>query len=104
MEHLTGQIRGYAWGSRIAIAALQGRPVPAPGPGGEVWLGPHPDLPSSIAEGPLDKRIAGDPAGLLGTPVLDQFGPRLPYLLQVLAAGEPLSLQAHPDAAQAREA
>jgi mannose-6-phosphate isomerase len=34
--------------------------------------------------------------------VVAQFGPRLPFLLKVLAAAEPLSLQAHPDAVQAR--
>src|SRR5690348_4479349 len=103
MERLTGQIRGYAWGSRTAIAALQGRPVPAPGPEAELWLGAHPDLPSSTVEGPLDQRIAADPAGLLGDAVLGEFGARLPYLLKVLAAAEPLSLQAHPDTARARE-
>ncbi len=32
MEPLLGQIRPYAWGSRTAIAALQGRPVPSEGP------------------------------------------------------------------------
>jgi mannose-6-phosphate isomerase len=103
MERLTGQIRGYAWGSRTTIAALQGRPVPAPGPEAELWLGAHPDLPSSTVEGPLDQRIAADPAGLLGDTALAEFGTRLPYLLKVLAAAEPLSLQAHPDAARARE-
>ncbi|MBO0871471.1 MAG: mannose-6-phosphate isomerase, class I, partial [Micromonosporaceae bacterium] len=103
MEPLAGQIRGYAWGSRTAIAALQGRPVPAPGPEAELWLGAHPDLPSSTVEGPLDRRIAADPAGLLGDAVLAEFGPRLPYLLKVLAAAEPLSLQAHPDTARARQ-
>ncbi|CAM5684917.1 mannose-6-phosphate isomerase, class I [Streptomyces violaceorubidus] len=31
-----------------------------------------------------------------------RFGPRLPFLLKLLAAGAPLSLQVHPDLAQAR--
>ncbi|MDX2631801.1 mannose-6-phosphate isomerase, class I, partial [Streptomyces scabiei] len=31
------------------------------------------------------------------------FGPRLPFLLKLLAAGAPLSLQVHPDLAQAKE-
>ncbi|MCZ9344069.1 mannose-6-phosphate isomerase, class I, partial [Streptomyces sp. TRM76130] len=31
-----------------------------------------------------------------------RFGPRLPFLLKVLAAGAPLSLQVHPDLEQAR--
>ena len=39
---------------------------------------------------------------MLGRRVTAAFGPRLPFLLKVLAAAEPLSLQAHPSAAQAR--
>ena len=38
MEPLYGQIRPYAWGSRQAIARIQGRPVPSPGPEAELWL------------------------------------------------------------------
>ncbi len=33
---------------------------------------------------------------MVGAEPVAEFGPRLPYLLKVLAAGEPLSLQAHP--------
>ncbi|OSC56942.1 mannose-6-phosphate isomerase, partial [Streptomyces sp. BF-3] len=32
-----------------------------------------------------------------------RFGPRLPFLLKLLAAGAPLSVQVHPDLDQARE-
>ena len=35
--------------------------------------------------------------------VRERFGDALPFLLKVLAADEPLSLQAHPSAAQAVE-
>jgi mannose-6-phosphate isomerase len=52
---------------------------------------------------PLTDAIAADPVGVLGARVVDRFGPRLPFLFKVLAAAEPLSLQAHPDAAQAAE-
>jgi mannose-6-phosphate isomerase len=100
---LRNPIRPYAWGSRTAIAALQGRPSPADGPEAELWIGAHPSDPSVLSDGvSLVDAIAADP-GLLGAPVVDQFGPRLPYLLKVLAAAEPLSLQAHPDADQARD-
>ena len=34
---------------------------------------------------------------------MHKFGPRLPFLLKLLAAGSPLSLQVHPDLAQAKE-
>jgi mannose-6-phosphate isomerase len=87
------------------IAQLQGRPVPSPEPEAELWIGAHPADPSvREPDGtPLTEVIAAAPAEVLGTAVVDRFGPRLPYLLKVLAAGAPLSLQAHPDPAQAAE-
>jgi mannose-6-phosphate isomerase len=39
---LTGTIKNYAWGSRTALAAMSGRPVPAGRPDAELWLGAHP--------------------------------------------------------------
>jgi mannose-6-phosphate isomerase len=104
MQRLTGRIRPYAWGSRTALASLTGRPVPSEGPEAELWLGAHPDDPSALPGGSLLDALRADPAGLLGGGVAAEFGPRLPYLLKVLAAEEPLSIQAHPDAEQARAA
>ncbi|MEV6598156.1 mannose-6-phosphate isomerase, class I [Actinoplanes sp. NPDC051346] len=105
---LTGVIRPYAWGSQTSIAELQGRPVPSPTPEAELWLGAHPGDPSTVigADGPvsLAALIASDPKGQLGAEVAGEFGVRLPYLMKVLAAGSPLSLQAHPDADYARRA
>jgi len=103
MERLYGQIRPYAWGSREAIARIQGRPVPSDGPEAELWLGAHLTAPSSLGGRPLPAALAEDP-GLLGDGVVEEFGPRLPYLVKVLAAESPLSIQAHPDAARAAEA
>ena len=105
---LTGVIRPYAWGSRTILAELQGRPAPSEGPEAELWLGAHPGDPSTVTgpDGPvrLDALIGDDPKGRLGAEVADEFGPRLPYLMKVLAAEAPLSLQAHPDADYARRA
>jgi mannose-6-phosphate isomerase len=105
---LAGAIRPYAWGSRTVIAELQGRPAPSEAPEAELWLGAHPGDPSTVAAaaGPvsLATLIADDPNGHLGDRVTAEFGPRLPYLLKVLAADAPLSLQAHPDPDYAREA
>jgi mannose-6-phosphate isomerase len=105
---LTGVIRPYAWGSRTSIATLQGRPGPTDEPEAELWLGAHPDSPSTVAgpDGPvsLDALIADDPKGQLGDRVAAEFGARLPFLLKVLAAAAPLSLQAHPDPEYARTA
>jgi mannose-6-phosphate isomerase len=101
---LDGVLRHYAWGSRTAIPELlhlepDGRPI------AELWFGAHPEDPSLVpAEGAtLDAVIAADPEGLLGTPALEQFGPRLPYLVKVLAADKALSIQVHPTRDQAEE-
>ncbi|MDT5036888.1 MAG: mannose-6-phosphate isomerase [Micromonosporaceae bacterium] len=102
MELLDNPIRRYAWGSRTAIATLQGRPTPTAGPEAELWMGAHPDSPSTVDGVPLTEVIAADPAAVLGAGTLARFGARLPYLMKILAAAEPLSLQAHPDPEQAR--
>ncbi|GIJ77909.1 mannose-6-phosphate isomerase [Micromonospora phaseoli] len=106
MEPLYGPIKDYAWGSRSAIAELQGRPTPSAGPEAELWLGAHPGAPAAVERGgvsvALTEVLAEDPVDWLGQPVIDRFGARLPFLLKVLAADAPLSLQAHPDAEQAR--
>jgi mannose-6-phosphate isomerase len=104
MQPLYGQIRDYAWGSRSAIAGIQGRPTPTDGPEAELWLGAHAGAPATLPSGPLPEALTADPAGLLGPAVVEEFGIRLPYLLKLLAAAEPLSIQAHPDEVRAREA
>lgn len=108
MHLLRTAIRPYAWGSNTVIATLQGRPVPSAEPEAELWVGAHPGAPSrllrdgSSADGvALDDAIGAEPETLLGAGVFARFGPRLPYLMKFLAAERPLSLQAHPDAAQA---
>jgi mannose-6-phosphate isomerase len=104
---LGNPIQPYAWGSRTAIAELLGRPSPSPGPEAELWIGAHPKAPSRIVApavpgGTLDAAIAGDPVSLLGSEVCERFGNELPFLLKVLAAAAPLSIQAHPNQEQAR--
>ena len=104
MELMRNRIRPYAWGSRTAIAELLGEPSPAPHPQAELWLGAHPGDPSELVgpggERRLDQVIAEDPEGQLGAGAR-RWGGRLPFLLKVLAAEAPLSLQAHPTTAQA---
>lgn len=107
MHLLRGAIRTYAWGSRTAIAEFTGRPAPAAHPEAELWLGAHPGDPARL-EGPdgevsLLDAIAADPEGELGPAVSRRFDDTLPFLVKVLAADEPLSLQAHPSAEQAVE-
>jgi mannose-6-phosphate isomerase len=105
MDVLRPVVRPYAWGSRHAIAELQGRPVPAPGPEAELWMGGHPASPSGLDRDAqattLDKVIAADPQAELGAACVARFGPRLPFLLKVLSADMALSIQVHPSRAQA---
>ncbi|HEX2774599.1 MAG TPA: mannose-6-phosphate isomerase, class I [Micromonosporaceae bacterium] len=106
MHSLEGTIRDYAWGSRLVIAQLQGRPTPSPRPEAELWLGGHDGGPATVdLDGTpvtLDALLAADPDRWLGAAASARFGNRLPFLLKVLAPERPLSLQAHPDAEQAR--
>ncbi len=102
MWQMTNAVRHYPWGSRTVIPELLGEPSPAAQPCAELWLGGHPDDPSVLSDGtPLDKAILGAPDRLLGARVRERFGDRLPFLMKVLAADEPLSLQAHPTIEQA---
>ena len=107
MQLLRGAVRTYAWGSRTAIAEFTGRPAPTPHPEAELWLGAHPGDPATLAgpggEVSLLDAIAADPDAELGAAVRAKFGDALPFLVKVLAADEPLSLQAHPSTEQAVE-
>ncbi|MEU9706678.1 mannose-6-phosphate isomerase, class I [Streptomyces sp. NPDC047981] len=101
MDRLVNTVRPYAWGSTTAIPELLGTP-PTGEPQAEMWMGAHPGAPSRTERGPLNEVIDADPVRELGAPAVDKFGPRLPFLLKLLAAGAPLSLQVHPDLAQAK--
>jgi mannose-6-phosphate isomerase len=107
MNLLENTIQPYAWGSRTAIAEMCGRSSPSARPEAELWMGAHPSAPSKVRQADGSRSlldlIAADPTGTLGTKVVDRFGPRLPFLLKILAAETPLSLQAHPTIEQARE-
>ncbi len=100
MRRLTGVIQPYAWGSPSVIPELLGR-EPSGEPQAELWLGAHPLAPALADGEPLDEVLDADPVGLIGAASVEAFGPRLPYLLKVIAADQPLSLQAHPSRAQA---
>jgi mannose-6-phosphate isomerase len=102
MWQINNTVRHYPWGSRTVIPELLGENSPADRPYAELWMGAHPDEPSIRSDGlPLDKAIAAEPDLLLGQAVHERFGARLPFLLKVLAADQPLSLQAHPTNEQA---
>lgn len=106
MEILKNAVRNYRWGSRTLIAELQGRPAPSPQPEAELWLGAHSGEPSYLTTDDgqrvsLLSEIRRDPISRLGPDHTRRWRGQLPFLLKILAADEPLSLQAHPSAAQA---
>ncbi|MET9674826.1 mannose-6-phosphate isomerase, class I [Streptomyces sp. NPDC006482] len=104
MDLLLNTVQSYDWGSTTALPRLMGA-EPTGEPQAELWMGAHPAAPSQVrrAQGllPLDRIIAADPEAELGAAALRRFGPRLPFLLKLLAAEAPLSVQVHPDRAQA---
>lgn len=103
---LENRIQEYDWGSHTALAELLGQASPAVHPQAELWMGVHPVAPSQVVEAkgltPLAEWLAADPRARLGRRALARFGPELPFLLKVIAAARPLSVQAHPDTAQAQ--
>ncbi|MDV7137002.1 MULTISPECIES: mannose-6-phosphate isomerase, class I [Actinomycetes] len=107
MRLLDGVVRPYAWGSRTAIAALRGMPTPSAHPEAELWFGAHPAAPAIVRddarENTLLEVIDADPRAELGTLCAERYDGRLPFLMKILAAEEPLSLQAHPSLQQAKE-
>ncbi|MFF7379064.1 mannose-6-phosphate isomerase, class I [Streptomyces massasporeus] len=102
MDRLDNTVRPYAWGSPTAIPQLLGV-EPTGEPQAEMWMGAHPGAPSRTDRGTLVEVVDADPEKELGPAAVARFGPRLPFLLKILAAGAPLSLQVHPDLAQAKE-
>ena len=102
--------RDYAWGSSRGIADLLGR-TSSGAPEAELWLGAHPGSPSRLntpVEGAetLAELISEEPDATLGSDWRErdsyEGAPRLGFLLKVLSAAAPLSIQAHPSSAQAR--
>ncbi|WP_075181032.1 mannose-6-phosphate isomerase, class I [Pantoea sp. 1.19] len=101
---LRNPIKTYAWGSPTAFQQLFGLVHPAGQPQAELWMGAHPSSPSEVetADGwqPLDALIAAHPHACLSAATADRWG-ELPFLFKVLAAEHALSIQVHPNRAQA---
>ncbi|MEV7972707.1 mannose-6-phosphate isomerase, class I [Cellulomonas sp. NPDC089187] len=106
MYRLTHAIQHYSWGSPTAIPSLLGIETTGE-PIAEAWFGAHPSAPSHClgehGTRPLDSLIAEGAAFTLGADVEARFGATLPYLMKVIAADSPLSLQVHPQLESARE-
>lgn len=103
--YLKNRILDYSWGSRTFIPKLMGASSPAKEPCAELWLGSHPKAPSLVEVNgkwvPISDIIKEDPIAVLGEAVARRFENQLPFLLKILAAQKPLSIQAHPNREQA---
>ena len=91
MDLINGYLQKYEWGSLSALAELRG--IEASGtPEAELWFGIHPSGPATLerehGQVPLQQ-------------ALNEIQEEMPYLVKVLAADQPLSLQAHPNVIQA---
>ena len=84
---LSNTPRDYAWGSSTLLPEFESR-EPSGAPEAEVWFGDHPGDPADVADGSTLDAVTGG---------------SLPYLLKLLAAGAPLSIQVHPTIEQARD-
>lgn len=90
IRKIANSARDYAWGSKTLISDYFGLPASG-GPMAEVWFGTHSGSLAFLADSPQQT-------------VLDALdGKPLSYLLKILAADQPLSIQAHPNSAQAVE-
>lgn len=101
---LQNPIQNYAWGSKTAIQTLFGIENPNQEPQAEIWMGAHPNGCSQvIIDGKsvlLSELINTDQSRILSKVTAEQFG-ELPYLFKVLAAGNALSIQVHPNKEEA---
>ncbi|GAA1108210.1 mannose-6-phosphate isomerase, class I [Kribbella jejuensis] len=98
---LQNTIRDYAWGSPTALPKLLGV-EPTGKPQAELWMGAHESAPSVLPSGDsLYDAVSADPAAVLGEETAERFDGRFPFLAKLLAAAQPLSIQAHPSREQA---
>lgn len=104
---ITNTPRDYAWGSTTDLPEMLGRTITGR-PQAELWLGAHPASPSVVVNpavvggaDTLADWIRAEPETALGPRGAAPTG--LPFLLKLLAAASPLSLQAHPTPEQAKD-
>ena len=89
MDRLDGRLQHYDWGSSTALAELRGV-EPSGKPEAELWVGPSRAGAAGSGPGPDGEYLPdGHPD--------QRVQPDLPYLVKLLAADRPLSLQVHPD-------
>jgi mannose-6-phosphate isomerase len=87
LRHIVGAPQHYSWGDHTSIPSLLGF-APDGNSWAEMWFGTHHVAPAHLDanNGPLLSQVVGN----------------MEMLVKLLAAGEPLSLQTHPNKEQAR--
>lgn len=81
--------QAYAWGTAFDIPSFIGRAATGQ-PMAEVWMGTHP-LGPAMVQGPEGRLPLSEVAG------------ELPFMMKLLSAAKPLSIQVHPNAELARK-
>jgi mannose-6-phosphate isomerase len=79
----------YAWGTAYDIPSFLGRAATGQ-PMAEIWMGTHP-LGPAMVQGPEGRVPLSDLAG------------EVPFMMKILSAAKPLSIQVHPNAELARK-
>lgn len=100
------KIQEYDWGSKTSLHQLFGIKNIANKPQAEVWMGTHPNGCSNIVVNdkkiPLSTFIKRQSIFALGEKVVQRFE-GLPFLFKILCANKALSVQVHPNKAQAEQ-
>ncbi|MFC4222949.1 mannose-6-phosphate isomerase, class I [Lysinibacter cavernae] len=94
LVQIANTTRDYAWGSTSAIPKILGLPV-SEVPRAELWLGTHERSPSWVVHPDGANEALGSWLARMGSPTAPRF------LMKILAAARPLSLQVHPSTEQA---
>ncbi|MEL0649157.1 mannose-6-phosphate isomerase, class I [Pseudoalteromonas agarivorans] len=104
--HLENPIINNDWGCPKSMVELYGYQNPENRPLAELWMGAHPKAVSFVnlknkQQMPLNELISDDPIAVLGLQCANKFTNELSFLFKVLSADSPLSIQSHPNKAQA---
>lgn len=103
---LEGAVQHYDWGGKSFIPKLIGATNEALQPFAELWMGDHAGAPAKaiLPEGAMSLHQLFEVAPeWLGQSIVEQFGARLPYLFKILDVHSMLSIQAHPNKAEAEK-
>lgn len=101
---LSNVIQTYDWGSLTSLHEMFNIENPQHSPQAEMWMGAHPRGCSKVADLDIElsELLVEDTPNMLGSYTAMRFG-ELPYLLKVIAADSPLSIQVHPSKEKAEQ-